>query len=522
MSDSKTFLERVAEHNKKNEPPSTGPVAPVYVIPAGDDRSQAYARAALREESADVANAAKGTRNDTLNRAAFKLASLVDAGHLDATEVTDTLTAAARQAGLSDNEIRATLQSGIRGSAAKVGPRQIPDTTPAVMEVTSDHFANADRDADSEDTEGAEDGRSYHQMRVQQAVQELEIREDARQLFASKQAAILGQHMPTPESLTELLAVPDDDAQYRIADLLPVGARVLLAAQYKAGKTTMMANLLRSLADSDPFLGRYTITPITRVTVIDTELDKRMLRRWLRTQGIRNTNHINVISLRGKLSTFDILDTATRARWAEQLAGSDMVILDCLRPCIDALGLSEDKDAGKFLVAFDALLAEAGVQEAVVVHHMGHSEERSRGDSRLLDWPDVLWKIVRDRNDDGTHSDNADRYFSAHGRDVNIAEGLLDYTPENGSLVICGGSRSDKKARGTFDDIIEILSDPSNSSGLSFTKFVAKLKAAGNSRDGARKALRLAVEDGLLLVGSGANQGRGGGDLYTLNPSRVR
>jgi hypothetical protein len=58
-----------------------------------------------------------------------------------------------------------------------------------------------------------------------------------------------------------------------------------------------------------------------------------------------------------------------------------------------------------------------------VVHHMGHAAERSRGDSRLLDWPDALWKIVRDKDDEddtGMDDPQGSRYFSAYGRDVDV------------------------------------------------------------------------------------------------------
>jgi hypothetical protein len=54
---------------------------------------------------------------------------------------------------------------------------------------------------------------------------------------------------------------------------------------------------------------------------------------------------------------------------------------------------------------------------------MGHGQERSRGDSRLLDWPDVNWKIVKESQSE-TDPDEAPgdrRFFSALGRDVNVS-----------------------------------------------------------------------------------------------------
>lgn len=83
-----------------------------------------YAEVALGAEAERVARAVTGTRNDTLNRAAFALGRLVGAGLLDAVEVAAELEAAARYAGLGRAEIRRTIRSGLTA-----GRRQ-PITTP--------------------------------------------------------------------------------------------------------------------------------------------------------------------------------------------------------------------------------------------------------------------------------------------------------------------------------------------------------------------------------------------------------
>jgi hypothetical protein len=79
-----------------------------------------YAVAALAAESARVAAAPVGARNDTLNRAAFALGRFVGAGLLDAGEVVRELDAAARRAGLGRAEVRRTIRSGL--SAGRRSP----------------------------------------------------------------------------------------------------------------------------------------------------------------------------------------------------------------------------------------------------------------------------------------------------------------------------------------------------------------------------------------------------------------
>jgi len=78
----------------------------------------AYVRAALLAETQAVAGAGPGTRNDTLNRSAWRLARLVVDGRLQASDFRDALFAAARETGLPPKEIDAVLRSALRGRAA--------------------------------------------------------------------------------------------------------------------------------------------------------------------------------------------------------------------------------------------------------------------------------------------------------------------------------------------------------------------------------------------------------------------
>ena len=202
------------------------------------------------------------------------------------------------------------------------------------------------------------------------------------------------------QSLRGLLAENLGTQQFRIDKVAPADGRIILAAQYKAGKTTMVGNLMRSLADGDPFLGAFDVKiPASAIVLIDDEMSKRQVQQWLFDQRITHQNKVvDVVCLRGNLGAFNLLDAACRTIWAKRLnaLGCDYLILDCLRPVLDALGLDENHETGQFLGAFDALLYEAGIPDACLVHHMGHANERSRGDSRLVDWPDSTLKLVRD------------------------------------------------------------------------------------------------------------------------------
>jgi Bifunctional DNA primase/polymerase, N-terminal len=96
------------------------PEVPVQRLPVDDSvQGRAYAMAALRAETERVASARPGTRNDTLNRAAFSLGQLVTAGLLPPIPVITSLIDAARYAGLPEDEAVRTVRSGMAAGARK-------------------------------------------------------------------------------------------------------------------------------------------------------------------------------------------------------------------------------------------------------------------------------------------------------------------------------------------------------------------------------------------------------------------
>jgi hypothetical protein len=109
---------------------------------------------------------------------------------------------------------------------------------------------------------------------------------------------------------------------------------------------------------------------------------------------------------------------------------------------LDALGLSEDKDAGRFLNGgFDPLRVEAGVPNSMVIHHMGHTGDRARGDSSMLGWGDS-WRVIRRDPDDPA----SERFFSAYGRDIDVPEGTLEFNGATRHLSLKKGSKADAEA----------------------------------------------------------------------------
>lgn len=84
---------------------------------AGTTISSSWARAALERELANVASAHEGTRNTTLNKAAFSLGQIIADGGLDTNQVEGLLLDRAGRAGLGEREARATINSGLTAGA---------------------------------------------------------------------------------------------------------------------------------------------------------------------------------------------------------------------------------------------------------------------------------------------------------------------------------------------------------------------------------------------------------------------
>ena len=101
------------------------------------------------------------------------------------------------------------------------------------------------------------------------------------------------------------------------------------------------------------------MTPVTgSLVAIDVEMPERKCETWLHRQCIRDDDRGCSYSLRNAAGAFNLLDDAIRREWADRLRedGAEALILDCLRPVLDALGLDENREAGRFLVAFERCL----------------------------------------------------------------------------------------------------------------------------------------------------------------------
>jgi hypothetical protein len=114
-----------------------------------------YAETALKLEVRNLRNADEGTRNDTLNKAAFNLGQLVGGGYLDRERVESELAGTAAVIGLGEREAAATIKSGIEAGIQKPrtiqprrrvrGPSRMPPVRGRVILVPGPHVDDQNR-----------------------------------------------------------------------------------------------------------------------------------------------------------------------------------------------------------------------------------------------------------------------------------------------------------------------------------------------------------------------------------------
>lgn len=347
----------------------------------------------------------------------------------------------------------------------------------------------------------------YERAKWEEAIEEAlfsgRARREAKRILAEEECP--SQPIPEATPLDKLLQEPDEEVQYRIDGWQPFGTKILIVGQGKAGKSHLAHNLIRSLVDGTRFLKHARTNAIEgNVGLLDFELSKAMGRRWLRKQEIENVEKVVPWWMRGAASSFNILDPNIRRDWVYQLAEHNVtyVILDCLRPVMDALGLDEHNQAGKFFGAFEALLKDAGIEEAAVVHHMGHSGERSRGDSRIVDWPDASWLLTLENIVD----QSSPRFLRAYGREIHREEQKVIFDMENGHMHITKGARSNTAALDALEGVLQMFKESGESAGdevMSQLAILRGMKDTGHSRASILAGLRIGRDQGKLTEARG-------------------
>lgn len=364
------------------------------------------------------------------------------------------------------SEAEAEWRRGLMGAIAIVADEEQGSVCPdEVFEwVESLDPEQAQHEAD----DAGEVEETPYDREVRRRYLELRMSDEAREMLVALKAG--SAPALTGLALSDFLAQPDEEQQYRVDGLWPAEGRVLLAAAAKSGKTTMVAaNLIPSLIEGRPFLGKFATKPVDgTVVLLNMEVGENTLRRWMREAEISTPEKVVVANLRGQASALALASEPGRKRFAAFLRdhGAEVVILDPLAPVLASLGLDENKNSevAQFFSWWSEALALAEVKDDVVVHHAGHAGDRSRGASRLLDEPDAVWTLTKDKDEDSDEDDvygqeSPTRYLSAFGRDVELFAEALAFDPATRELSLSGVSKGRSKSAKNDAKVLELMSD---------------------------------------------------------------
>ena len=310
--------------------------------------------------------------------------------------------------------------------------------------------------------------------------------EIAKQEIAEEKYELHDQ-IPEPKQLSEWLLEEDVPLTYRVAELWPSLGTIFVVAAYKAGKTTLVMNIIRCLIDGGLFLGRFKTTPVTRnVGYLNFEVNENQGKAWLKRLGIKKPERLFTWNLKGFGSPLSTV--LSREKFIQALIENDIEVL-IIDPFSGAYrkGDTNDNDAVKdFLLQLDEIVRKAGVQEVLMAVHAGNDQSKPRGATTLGDHPDALWNIAKSEA-------GKTRFFKAEGRDVFLAEEAMSLSLDKITLELNGKTRAETAGE-SFGSLIMDFAEknPDCLAG----EFESGITGKNSSIAAARKKL---VKDGLLI-----------------------
>lgn len=331
---------------------------------------------------------------------------------------------------------------------------------------------------------------------------EMESNEVAKQQMREAQLGQDGPPVP-PIAMDVFLNQPGAETKFLIESLALWEATVILFAQAKVGKTTLVFNLLRAIADEQPFLGVFDVAETKgNVGFLNYELTEDLCRTWARRIPIENTERVMFWNLRGQ-------NNPLRSREAMKEFAAQVVPLDVETLVLDPLSGSfigdtnNNDEVKRFFLMLEEFKVLAGVKHLFIMVHAGNDASKPRGATTLRDHPDAIWSMTKDSA--------GVRKFKAEGRDVSIDEGVLTFDEATGLLTFTEGPTRSKAPNVLKARIYEfIVANPR----CKASDIDLHFKGSKDRKSAIRKEL---VDEGLVMVDAGSRNAK----YYTAVSSPV-
>jgi DNA-binding transcriptional ArsR family regulator len=434
----------------------------------------------LAAAAAAKGDAESGGRHGWAVRSATRLVELMRGRCADAADYADLtakLTEIKPEGGTDMDDVMRWALANATGESACTMEAQRAERERAEAEYLSTLTGPTPAAAEAEVSSGVEgeaaddDGPDYFEREVRREAHRLRVVEAARE-------RVRAESRPAAEPfdaglLGDVAAWPQETA-WRIHGLLPADGNATIVAQRKAGKTTTMLGMARSLLTGEPFLGSFATERLDgRVALLNFEVSGHQIARWAVEAGVPDDGLL-LVNLRGRRNPLG--DPVDRARLVELLRQHDTraLMIDPFGRAFTGKSQRDEGEVGPFLVGLDELAHDVGAGFTVLAVHAGWDAERSRGSTALEDWPDVIMNLTRDE-------DTGHRYFRALGRDVEVDEDRLDFDPLTRTLSLSGAgsrkvARDDARRQGVEDALLAAVVAED---GLAVVELTERLRAAG-------------------------------------------
>jgi hypothetical protein len=339
---------------------------------------------------------------------------------------------------------------------------------------------------------GPADANRYAEAAEAAEVAKERARRNAKRALDREEAAA-GLNLPPARECYTLASYRAEDRpprRMRVDSLQGERHNVVTIAAYKSGKSTLISDLVRALADGGDFLQRFEVAPLAegeRVAVWNNEMDRQDFEDYLEKAGVVHGDRVAIWNLRGH--SVPLLTEAGReaaVKWLRAVNAKYWVIDPWYRVCAwNVVDENSNADVATLLQAIDEIAAAAGVLEVNVVHHTGHGGTRGRGASTFPGWADTIWTLSRDEADD--------RYLSAEGRSgVGLLPGRVELSEDGRLTYTDAGPRQRKSVRRADAVVAAVKNAPDQR--LNMTQLYEHAEVGGDKPD-VRAAVKAACDE---------------------------
>jgi hypothetical protein len=365
--------------------------------------------------------------------------------------------------------------------------------TVEALEVVDDVFEIVEND-DPDDTLLAAARKRMRNLDIERLARQM----DAQRMFT-----------PPPGDVSytwlERRAMPRPPVQFAVDGICAIGQNVTITGQYKAGKTLLALNLVRSLVDGVPFLGEFKVGVggggSARVGLWSMEMSQTDLDTYIDPLAIGDDGAGRLAVLNGRGFGVNILTDVGKqwaVNWLKQWGCSVWVIDSHARMCRMA-GVDENENGPVLglLHRLDEIKEAAGIGELYYLVHTGRTEmaegkERARGATVIDDWADARWVLTRQ---------GAVRFLAVEGRSVrDMTARSLEFDDTTGAMLLGNRDPISAKVDGLTALVVSIITDHPGEYNARALRSVIRERSAGSSHDRIKRGIEEGITLGVIRV----------------------